>query len=141
MIRMPIKKRLLEVILFEMQRVLANQPYLEKLYSAAFCLGYYGLLRVGEIGTGSHPIRAKDIHIGQNKDKIMILLHSSKTHRKESRLQKIKIEATNKSDKGKNRFFCPFALMPCYLKARGCYHRNDEPCFNFRDGMPVTLNI
>ena len=51
MIRMPIKKRLLEVILFEMQRVLANQPFLEKLYSSAFCLAYYRLLRVWEIGT------------------------------------------------------------------------------------------
>ena len=68
----------------------------------------------------------------------MILLHSSKTHGKEFRPQKIKIEATNKSDKGNNRFFCPFALMQCYLKARGCYHSNDEPCFIFKDGTPVT---
>ena len=136
MIRMPIKKKLLEIILFELRRIHNKQPYLEKLYSAAFSLAYYGLLRVGEIGKGSHQIKARDIHVGQNKDKMMIILHSSKTHGKESRPQKIKIEATIPGNQ-MNMFFCPFKLMRSYLNARGDYKTVNDACFIFRDGTPI----
>ena len=44
-IRIPIKFGLLELILFEIERMFGNnQPYLETMYKALFSLGYYGLM-------------------------------------------------------------------------------------------------
>ena len=81
-IRLPISGGLLDMILFELERHFGSgkqpQPYLEIMYKTLFSLGYYGLLRVGELTTGSHPIKARDIHVGENKDKMLILLCSSK---------------------------------------------------------------
>ena len=68
-----------------------NQPYLEKLYSAMFMAGYYGLLRVGELAKGPHVILAANTHIGVNKNKILFMLQMSKTHNKGSKPQRIKI--------------------------------------------------
>ena len=47
--RLPIHCSLLELILFEFQRDYASQPYLHILYKAIFMLGYYGLMRAGEL--------------------------------------------------------------------------------------------
>ena len=79
-IRLPIQFRLFELLLFEVERLMASQPYLEILYKAIFCLAYYGLLRVSEISSPKHGIRASDVHIAQNKNKLMFLLYSLKTH-------------------------------------------------------------
>ena len=88
--RMPIHCRLLELILFELGRHFGTlqQPYLNKLYQALFALGYYGLFRIGELVSGDHTIKAKNVHIAKNKEKILIILYTSKTHGKESRPQK-----------------------------------------------------
>ena len=67
--RLPIQIGLLELLLFELQRLYSGQPYLEKLYQAIFSFMYYGLMRIGEVVQGSHTLKAKDIHIGHNKDK------------------------------------------------------------------------
>ena len=32
-------------------------------------MGYYGLMRIGEISMGPHVLKAKDIHIATNKQK------------------------------------------------------------------------
>ena len=40
-VRLPIGRRLLELVLYEVQRYYNSQPYLEKLYSTIFCLCYY----------------------------------------------------------------------------------------------------
>ena len=45
-------------------------------------LAYYGLMRVGELTTGDHPVLAKDISVGTNRDKILIYLRTSKMHGK-----------------------------------------------------------
>ena len=76
--RLPISCNLLELILMQVNRQLNAQPYLCIMYKCIFLLGYYGLLRVGELVTGSHPIKAAHIHLGENKDKILIILYSSK---------------------------------------------------------------
>ena len=91
--RLPIQCSLLEMILFEIQRYFSplNQYYLELLYKTIFALCYYGLMRVGEVTKSQHVLKAKDVHIAQNKDKILLILYSSKTHTKGSRPQKIKI--------------------------------------------------
>ena len=65
--RLPIYCSLLETILFEVERHFKEQPYLSVLYKSLFALGYYGLLRVGELTSGNHTIKAKDIHIGRTR--------------------------------------------------------------------------
>ena len=96
------------------------------------------MMRITELVQGSHTLKAKDIHIGQNKNKMLIVLYSSKTHRQESLPQKIRIEALNdNNDFHKYRFFCPFAVTRNFLSMRGGYKEDTEPLFIFRDGESV----
>ena len=85
-----------------------------------------------------HTIKACNIHVGSNKDKILIVLYSSKTHGKESRPQKVKISAlpTNNST-ATNKYFCPFKVITKYMKCRGSYFVEDEQFFIFADRSPV----
>ena len=58
--RLPIHIGMLEILLFEIDRIYSGtQPYLQSLYKAVLCLGYYGLLRIREMAIGSHSILAK----------------------------------------------------------------------------------
>ena len=82
--RLPIKIRLLELMLYEIQRIYVKQPYLDILYKTIFALSYYGMLRIGEVTASEHVIKAKNIHVAQNKQKILLVLYSSKTHGRES---------------------------------------------------------
>ena len=112
------------------------QPYLEILYKTIFCLGYYGMLRVGEMTWSPHTVKACDVHVGDNKEKILIVLYTSKTHGEESRPQKIKIAASDKCMKT-TRFFCPFQTVIEYMDMRGPYGDKLEPFFVFADKSPV----
>ena len=135
-VRFPIHKALLEVILFEVQRLFASQPYLEILYTAFFILCYYGLFRVGELAIGSHPVKASDVHIALNKKKMLFILYSSKMHGKESKLQKIKITVTS----GKNnetQVFCPLKCAHDYLVIHGRFLTNNDPFFIYQDQLPL----
>ena len=86
---LPIKFNLLEQILFEIDRYFNYaQPYLTTMYKAMFSLAYYGLMRVSELADGPHAVKARNIELGTNKNKIKIELESSKTHGKESPPQK-----------------------------------------------------
>ena len=116
MVRLPIKRHLLELILFALPRF-CQSTFLAKLYAVIFSVPYYGLLQIGEITTGLHPIKAKDVHVGNNKKKIMKVLYSSKAHGKESRPQKIKIKEIEGGNKC-GKIFCPFVLMREYMKYR-----------------------
>ena len=133
--RLPIKIKLLELIIFEIQRLFDSQPFLLCLYKSLFLIAYYGMFRVGELTTGQHPVKAKDVHIATNKDKILLVLYSSKTHNVGSRPQKVKISA---NDNYKNRFFCPFVAARQYLNECGDYMGDNEPFYIFRDRSPVT---
>ena len=62
---------------------------------------YFGLLRVGEITSGDHPVLATDVHIAANKRKIMFVLHTSKTHWKNMKPQMIKITSSKATNKKK----------------------------------------
>ena len=101
--RLPIHSSLLEVLLFELDRAFSTQVYLRLMYQAMLAIGYYGLLRIGELTLSQHTIKAKDIHVGQNKDKIMIVLYSSKTHDEGSIPQKIKISSLKDQADNSNR--------------------------------------
>ena len=100
--RLPINCGLLELILFELQRYFAAnyQWYLDVMYRALFTLGYYGLLRVGELTDSPHVLRACNIHVGVNKQKIMLMLYTSKLtqwptdHRKSKSRPMLSIKTT-----------------------------------------------
>ena len=127
------------MLLFEVERYYSGnnvQPYLECLYKALFILAYYGMMRVGELTLSPHTLKACDIHIGNNKDKILIVLYSSKTHGKESRPQHIKVSAIPMRKKDK-KFFCPFKIVLKYMKVRGSYKDENKPFFMFSDSSPV----
>ena len=81
-IRLPIQRGLHDIILKLTEEHFQNlgQLYLEKLYRAMFAAAYYGLLRVGEIAAGSHPVLVPDVHVGRNKRKLLFVLQTSKTH-------------------------------------------------------------
>ena len=140
--RLPIQCSLLEIILFEVQRLMGikGQYYLEVMYKALFAISYYGMMRVGEVTLSDHVIKAKDVHSAQNKDKILLMLYSSKTHSKGIRPQRIKITSniTEKSGSYAQRNFCPFALINHYMDIRGNFESQGEQFFIFRDGTPVS---
>ena len=151
--RLPIRKRLLELILFDIQRKFGedNQPYLELMYIAAFLLYYYGLLRVGELAKGPHVVKAKNVHECSNQpNKLLLILYSSKTHSRCDLPQQIRIIGKNKLQvlNGKKKQntncetnsetnFCPTLWIKRYIKARGIYIDDLEQFLIFSDGSPV----
>ena len=145
--RLPIQCRLLEQILFEISRLFTsgmnNQPYLECLFQALFLLGYYGLMKIGELTQSQHVVRAKNLHLARNKEKLLIILYTSKTHDKSSHPQRIKITLNKTEQSGQyiKRHFCPFLVLRKYLAMRGPYIREDKQFFVFSDHSPVTANV
>ena len=146
--RLPIKKSMLYVLLANLDRVFTDQPFLKILFQALFSTAYFGLLRVGEITTGNHPILARDVHIADNKNKILFVLRSSKTHGRDAQPQTVKITSKRKDEaeiqksgnvfmNEKSKQYCPYKLLKAYLEVRGPYHQIDEPFFVFSDHSPV----
>ena len=72
--RLPIYCSLLELILFQVKRIHIDQPYLQSLYLALFTLGYYGLMRVGELTFSKNVVKAANLHMATNKDKLLLVL-------------------------------------------------------------------
>ena len=89
--RLPTGKNLLRMILDNLGEIFDKQQYLLVLYRAILITGYYGLFRIGELVTGDHLIRVSDVHIGENKNKIQIVLKTSKTHGLGDQPQVVKI--------------------------------------------------
>ena len=111
------------------------------LYRTLFSTAYFGLFRVSELTLSKHQVKARDVHIGINKDKILFILHSSKTHVKSMPPQMIKIKSTNHKKPNQNREdmnFCPYQLLRQYSQARGGYASDNEAFFIFRDRKLVT---
>ena len=70
------------MLMDQLGNIFDKQMYLLILYQAIFITLYFGLFRIGELtaASGNHAVLAKDIHIGRNKNKLMFVLHTSKTH-------------------------------------------------------------
>ena len=134
--RLPIRLQLLELILCEIECSFSKQFHLKTLYLALFTLAYYGLFRIGELTLSNHVIKAKDIHIALNKNKILIFLYTSKMHDQSSRLQKVKITQSS-HNQCKTRYFCPFKLVQNFLRIRGGYTSHDEQFFVFKGAILV----
>ena len=151
-LRFPIHIGLLEMLLFELERLFSMDWYLEVMYKALFSLAYYGMMRVGELAhnqnesISNHAVKACNVHIGLNKKKILLILYSSKTHDKSSRPQRIKIQAKGTCDSSKlrtcknemKRHFCPFQLLKNYMNIRGAYEVESEQLFVFKQKIPVA---
>ena len=146
--RLPIRIDLLHLLLIKINKYFENQPYLNKVYQAIFVSGYFGLLRIGELTQGPHVIRATDVKIGQNKDKILFVLHSSKTHDEANKPQFVKITGLkNKStlkqhDKHDScstriRRVCPFTTIRNFIELRPKVISPNEQFFVFSDNSPV----
>ena len=139
--RLPIQKSLLVSLLQQLAKLFDTQPYLKTLYQMLFSMAYFGLLRVSELMISNHNIKAQDVQIVTNKKKIQLILRSSKTHGKNVRPQKVKIQSLSlKHDTKKeiSRNFCPYRLLRKYISLRGAYHNQNEPFFVFADGMGVS---
>ena len=137
---------LLKLILFQIERKFSRQPYLLVLYQALFSLGYYGLLRAGELCINAgvpleeqNTIKAKSVFVATNKEKIMLVLYTSKTHGLETHPQKIKITSNRMEKSGHycHRHFCPFFLMRNYIRIRPAIESTTEPLFIFSDSTAV----
>ena len=99
-----------------------------------FAAAYYGLLRISEVAE-PHPVMARDVHYGVNKEKILFVLRSSKTHGKANKPQLVEINGKNSfSDKR----FCPFQLVRRYAAVRPKCKSRREPFFVYSDRSPIT---
>ena len=77
---------------------------------------YFGMFRIGEMTESQHVVKAKDVHIGINKDKLMFVLHSSKMHGKGTKPQIVKINcfgANALHGSSCERALSSFALSKC----------------------------
>ena len=104
-------------------------------------MGYYGLMWIGELVAGQHTLKAQDVHVASNKNKILLILYSSKTHDKESHPQKIKISESKTQMVAHRRqvFFCLFKTIRDYISVRGtCYRDANENFFVLADKSLVT---
>ena len=133
-IRLPIQINLLEQLMFETNRKFDCQPFLNILYKTVLCIGYYRMMRIGEMASGTHPVRACDIHIARSKNKILLILRTSKLMVKSHYLKKSRLLNQEAID----IFFCPFKLMRQFMVCRGGYEDNQEPLFVFSDGTPIS---
>ena len=135
---------MLRLILKKVRELYSDQPYLTKLYEAVFVSGYFGLLRVGEIVQGPHVIHVKDVHIGQNKNKILFILRSSKTHSKGNNPQFVKLTGYKEARKGNKttetyhdrwdtgtRIMCPFTCRKSFISCRAKAITVNEQFFVF----------
>ena len=150
--RRPITKTILEIMLFELERLFSKDLYLEVIYKAVFIVAYYGLFRIGELAadtgaySSNHAVKACNVHLGKNKDKILFVLYTSKTHGKESLPQKVKISAnrskqcgsSQKAKKPGQSHFCPFKVFCDYMVLRGGYESAEEQLFIFRNKVPLN---
>ena len=139
--RLPIRKPLLHTMLRRMEELFDNQPYLKCLYQALFSTAYFGLFRIGEITMSPHVVKARDTHIAVNKNKMMFVLFTSKTHGHNVKPQMIKISSQKVEEalKGSNvtHQWCPFMLLQRFLKIRNNSVTEQEQFFVFSDNSPV----
>ena len=111
--RLPIHKAMMKILLDTTADYFDQQPFLKALYQALFTSAYFGLLRVGELTSGEHPIKACDVQIGTNKNNILFILQTSKTHWTDTAPQMVKIVGTpiRKATKVTDLTICPFQMI------------------------------
>ena len=138
-LKLPIQKNLLNDLLklTDKHFLGEGQHYLAVLYKALFSAMYYGLLRVSEVAAGEHPVLVTDVHIADNKDKLMFVLRSSKTHSVDEPPQIVKINSQPLKGKLPD-VLCPYSNLRQYIALRQPYLSESEPFFVFADRSPIT---
>ena len=116
-----------------------SQPYFCALYKAIASTGYCGMLRIGEMTSGDHPINVRDVFVGRNNKKILIILRTSKTHSIADNPQQVKIADQEEDNNifSKSIRHCLFHLLKTYYEIRK--HTGDKkgPLFISSDRSPV----
>lgn len=135
--RMPIKESMLVRIVRQIDLMFESQPYLNQLYRCMLVMGYFGMLRVGEMAKGDHPILARDVHLCHKKKKDQIILRTSKTHNLGDQPQYVKFDTTDSRSYLYNEHFCPFEIVRDFLGSRGPKQNDRDQLFLFQDGSPV----
>ena len=145
--QLPIRKGLVKLLIESLPDIYGKQehPYLTQLFRTMFITAYFGLFRIGEIAQSPHVVRAKDVHIGLDKNKLMFVLHTSKTHWKDTKPQIVKITGSESNKqcaiaencKPFAEGICPFQFLKQYLAMRGSRKSDDEQFFVFSDGSAV----
>ena len=104
-----------------------------------FAAAYFGMLRIGEVAESEHVIKAENVHIGENKKKILFILRSSKTHWADSKpqMRKITSKAIEERNYKRQSCLCPFKLLKRYLSCRPAAKNDSEQFFVFADNSPV----
>ena len=120
-IRLPIQKQLLNTLLKKTHEYFMNrgQVYLATLYKVLFATAYYGLFRIGELTESEHCVKVCDVQVATNKEKMLFILRSSKTHCRADLPQMItitKLQTNNKSTL--NQIYCPYKLLCNYSTSR-----------------------
>lgn len=135
-LREPIHKHMLHELLETLDQHYHNkgQMYLAVLYKAMLVTAYYGFMRIGEITSSKHVIKNKDVHLATNKEAVMIILRSSKTHCATQRPHEIRIPQV--VDLPEPHQFSPFKLLEAYKHARPDTAANSQ-FFVFSDGSGV----
>ena len=139
-LKLPIKQDLLEAMILQLPKLFGSQPYLEILYKTMFTTAYFSLFRISELAQtpNKHAVLAPDIHIGKNKDKLMFILHTSKTHGQGTFPQIIKISSQQKINRVP--IYCPFRAIKEYIKMRKAIKELTEHFFVFKNQTPVPVN-
>lgn len=135
--RMPIKESLLMRIIRQVDVIFRDQPYLNSLYRCMITMGYFGMLRVGEMATGDHPLLARDVHLSHRDKKVQLILRTSKTHGLGDQPQYIKFDTFDSKGILYNKHFCPYEVVREFLQIRGPKLNDRDPLFVFRDNSPV----
>ena len=115
--RLPIRKGLMQILISSVDRLFQPQSsYILILYKALIASAYFGMFRVGKLMLSQHVVKACDMQIALNKQKMMFILRSSKTHNKGDKRQIIKIVGLeNRQPNNPNRH-CLFKLLWDYIK-------------------------
>ena len=143
-----IRKGLVNLLFESIPKIFGSQqPYLVCLYRAMIVTAYFGLFRIGEITESNHTIKAKDVHIGRNKNKLMFILHTSKTHWTNVNPQIVKICGSPQPQAARHAYqapfkyeLCPFRVLKEYIGQRASRNSDLEQFFIFGDGEPVKPN-
>ena len=118
-----------------------GQEYLSTLYTALFTSLYYGMFRIGEVTFNQHVVKVNDVQVATNKNKMLFILRTSKTHGKGSKPQQIKIKSELATEVKQSYqlgvHFCPFDAVQHFIQIRPKYENKREPFFVFRDNTPV----
>ena len=140
--KFPIGRGIMRIIVRKTREYFTKkgQNYLATLYQALFITAYYGMFRVGELtqNSGGHAVTARDVSTGTNKNKLLFILRSSKTHTQGEHPQIVKITGLKGNTSINKNDVCPFKILGNFIKMRPRRLSNKEQFFVFRDRSPVT---